>query len=190
VVAGSQGGAVAMVIDTETERPVWSIHFEGGVRPLCFETNPDGSTKRMFVQITNLHGFAIIDWERRKEVGRITLPEVPPAERNYEGIQGAPAHGILVAPDGKTLWSTSKFNSHVYVYSMPDLEYLGAVPVGTVPDWLTFTPDSKKVYVANAHSNSVTVIDVAARKPIKTLEVGPVPKRNITATIPALPNTQ
>ena len=28
-------------------------------------------------------------------------------------------------------------------------------------DWLTFTPDSKKLYVANAHSNFVSVIDVA-----------------------------
>ena len=189
VVAGSTGGNVATVIDTETELPVWSIHFEGGVRPLCFEKNADGSTKRMFVQITNLHGFAIVDWEQRKEVGRITLPDVPPSERNNEGIQGAPAHGILIAPDGKTLWSTSKFNSHVYAYSMPDLKYLGAVRVGKVPDWLTFTPDSKKLYVANAHDNYVSVIDVAARKAIAQIKVGQVPKRNITAIIPALPGT-
>jgi YVTN family beta-propeller protein len=190
VVAGSTGGNVATVIDTETELPVWSIHFEGGVRPLCFEANPDGSTKRMFVQVTNLHGFAIVDWNLRKEVGRIKLPDVPAAERNNEGIQGAPAHGILVSPDGKTLWSTSKFNSHVYVYSMPDLTYLGAVRVGKVPDWLTFTPDSKKLYVANAHDNYVSVIDVAARKEIAKIKVGQVPKRNITATLPALPATQ
>jgi YVTN family beta-propeller protein len=190
VVAGSTGGSVATVIDTETEIPAWSIHFEGGVRPLCFETNPDGSTKRMFVQITNLHGFAIVDWEKRKEVGRITLPDVPAAERNNDGIQGAPAHGILIAPDGKTLWSTSKFNSHVYAYSMPDLKYLGAVRVGKVPDWLTFTPDSKKLYVANAHDNFVSVVDVAARKEITKIKVGQVPKRNITVMLPALPATQ
>lgn len=189
VVAGSTGGNVATVIDTETELPAWSIHFEGGVRPLCFETNPDGSTKRMFVQITNLHGFAIVDWAQRKEVGRITLPDVPPAERNNDGIQGAPAHGILISPDGKTLWSTSKFNSHVYVYSVPDLKYLGAVRVGKVPDWLTFTPDSKKLYVANAHDNFVSVIDVAARKEMAKINVGQVPKRNITAIVPALPTT-
>ena len=78
------------------DQPVWSIHFEGGVRVFCFEANPDGSTKRMFTQVTNLHGFAIVDWASRKEVGRIKLPELPPAERNSEGIQGAPAHGILV----------------------------------------------------------------------------------------------
>ena len=190
VVAGSTGGSVATVIDTELERPVWSIHFEGGVRPICFETNPDGSTKRMFAQITNLHGFAIVDWAQRKEVGRINLPDIPPAERNNEGIQGAPAHGLLISPDGKTLWSTSKFNSAVYVYSMPDLKYLGEVKVGKVPDWITFTPDSKKLYVANAHDNTVSVIDVAARKEITRLKVGQVPKRNITAVLPALPATQ
>jgi YVTN family beta-propeller protein len=190
VVAGSTGGSVATVIDTETEQPSWSVHFEGGVRPICFEPNPDGSTKRMFVQITNLHGFAVVDWEERKEVGRITLPDLPPAERNNEGIQGAPAHGIQIAPDGKTLWSTSKFNSHVYAYSIPDLKYLGAVRVGKVPDWLTFTPDSKKLYVANAHSNFVSVIDVAGRKEIAQIKVGQVPKRNITAILPALPTSR
>jgi YVTN family beta-propeller protein len=189
VVAGSTGGAVATVIDTELERPVWSIHFEGGVRPVCFETNPDGSTKRMFAQITNFHGFAIIDWAQKKEVGRITLPEIPAAQRNNDGIQGSPAHGLLISPDGKTLWSTSKFNSAVYAYSMPDLKYLGEVKVGTVPDWLTFTPDSKKLYVANAHDNTVSVIDVAARKEIRRIPVGQVPKRNITAVLPLPPST-
>ena len=187
LVAGSTGGNVATVIDTETEQPVWSIHFEGGVRVFCFETNPDGSTKRMFTQITNLHGFAIVDWAQRKEVGRITLPDLPPAQRNAEGIQGAPAHGILVAPDGKTLWSTSKFNSAVYAYAMPDLKYLGEVKVGKVPDWITFTPDGKKLYVANAHDNTVSVVDVAARKEITRIKVGQVPKRNTTAIFPSLP---
>jgi YVTN family beta-propeller protein len=189
VVAGSTGGSVATVIDTELERPVWSIHFEGGVRPICFETNPDGSTRRMFAQITNLHGFAIVDWAARKETGRITLPEIPADQRNSEGIQGAPAHGILIAPDGKTLWSTSKVNSAVYVYAMPDLKYIGEVKVGKVPDWLTFTPDGKKLYVANAHDNTVSVIDVAGRKEITRLKVGQVPKRNITAILPPLPTS-
>jgi YVTN family beta-propeller protein len=71
---------------------------------------------------------------------------------------------------------------------MPDLKYLGGVRVGKVPDWLTFTPDSKKLYVANAHSNFVSVVDVAARKAIGQIKVGQVPKRNITARIPLQTN--
>ena len=186
VVAGSIGGAQATVIDTQLERAIWSINFGDGegVRVFCFDWNPDGSTKRMFVQLSNVHGFAIVDWEKRREVGRIKLPDIPVAERNSEGIQGAPAHGILVTPDGKQLWSTSKFNSRVYAYSMPDLKYLGEVKVGLVPDWITFTPDSKKLYVANAHDNNVSVIDVAARKEITRIKVGQIPKRNSTGIFP------
>lgn len=189
VVAGSTGGNVATVIDTEIDRPVWSIHFEGGVRVFCFDTNADGSTRRLFTQITDLHGFAIVDWATRKEVGRITLPEIPLAERNTEGLQGAPAHGILVSPDKKTLWSTSKVNSAVYAYSMPDVKYLGEVKVGKVPDWITFSPDSKKLYVANAHDNTVSVVDVQARKEITRIKVGQVPKRNTTAVLTTLPTS-
>ena len=190
VVAGSTGGGGATAIDTETERPVWTIYFEGGVRPLTFDTNPDGSTRNMYVQVTNLHGFAVVDWAKRMEVDRIVQPDIPESQRNAYGIQGAPAHGIKASPDGTTLWSTSKINGHVYAYSLPDLEYLGGVQVGVVPDWMTFTPDGKYLYVANAHSNSVSVVDVAALTEIKRISVGQVPKRNITAMLPPLPAGQ
>ena len=52
------------------------------------------------------------------------------------------------------------------------------------PDWLTFTPDSKHLYVANAHSNYVSVVDVAALKEVAKISVGQIPKRNITARLP------
>ena len=61
--------------------------------------------------------------------------------------------------------------------------------MGKVPDWISFTPDSKKMYVANAHDNTVSVIDVAARKELTKIKVGQVPKRNITAIIPAFTGT-
>jgi len=184
IVAGSIVGRLLTVIDANTEEPVWSLEFDNGVRPIAFEKSPDGSTKRMFVEISDFHGFRIVDFVQRKEVGRITLPDVPPAERHTEGLQGSPAHGIGVSPDGKTLWVNSKMNSTVYVYSMPDLSLLGGVHVGDHPDWLTFTPDSKRIYVANAGSNSVSAIDIATRKEITRIPVGQVPKRNITAILP------
>ena len=187
VVAGSIGGSSATVIDTELERPVFAFHFEGGVRPFTFDTNPDGSTKNMYVQISNLHGFAVVDWEKRREVRRVVQPDIPAAERNTYGIQGAPAHGIKITPDGTSLWSTSKINGSVYAYALPGLEPLGGVKVGVVPDWLTFTPDSRYLYVANAHSNTVSVVDVAERREVAVIPVGQVPKRNITARLPGLP---
>ena len=184
VLAGSIEGRKLTVIDSRTEEPVWTLDFDNGVRPIAFETNPDRSTRRMFVQITDFHGFYIVDFEKRKEIGRITLPEVPVQKRHLDMLQGSPSHGIGVSPDGKTLWVNSKMNSHVYAYSLPDLKLLGGVAVGDHPDWLTFTPDSKTVYIANAASNSVSAVDIASRKEVARIPVGQVPKRNITALLP------
>ncbi len=183
VIAGSIQGKNLTVIDQETEEPLWTLYFENGVRPIGFETNPDGSTRRMFVQITNFHGFFLVDFEKRKEVGRIELPALPKEKQNWDTLQGSPSHGIGVTPDGKTLWVCSKVNHAVYAYSIPDLKLLGGVEVGHHPDWLTFTPDSKTVYVANAGSNSVSAVDIESRKEVARIPVGQVPKRNITAIL-------
>ena len=72
----------------------------------------------------------------------------------------------------------------VFVYSLPDLKLMGESKVGHHPDWVTGTPDGKRFYVANAGSNSVSVIDVATRKELMQIPVGQVPKRNITAVLP------
>jgi YVTN family beta-propeller protein len=184
VVAGSIAGKVLTVIDSQTEEPVWSLGFENGVRPIAFEKNPDGSTNRMFVQISELHGFAVVDFATHKEVNRIVLPDVPGAAKNADGVQGSPSHGIGITPDGKTLWATSKWYGYVFAYSMPDLKLLASVPVGEDPDWLTFTPDSKSLYVACAGSNFVAVVDVKSAKVVTRIPVGYVPKRNITAVLP------
>jgi len=57
-------------------------------------------------------------------------------------------------------------------------------PPAAARDAVTGTPDGKRFYVANAGSNSVSVIDVATRKELTQIPVGQVPKRNITAVLP------
>jgi len=181
IVAGSIAGRLMTVFDQATEEPLWTL-FEEGVRPMAFETNADGSTKRIFVQLSNVHGFAIVDFQQRKEVGRVMLPNDIPAEKVDKGpFNASPSHGLGVAPDGKTLWVTSRPNARVYVYSLPDLTLLpGPVDLGGRPDWVTFTPDSKRVYIATENTNSVVAIDVTTRKELARIAVGKAPKRNIT----------
>src|SRR5262245_53592606 len=184
VVAGSIPGRKVTVIDQKTEEIVWTVPTREGVRPMAFDTNADGSTKRIFLQLSGFNGFTTIDFATHALGEEIKLPELPAKERVTEGLQGAPAHGLAVTPDGKTLGVLSKMNSRVYFYTLPDLTLVGESKVGHHPDWLTFTPDGKRVYVANAGSNSVSVVDVGARKELMQIPVGQVPKRNITAVLP------
>jgi len=183
VVSGSIPSKVITVIDAKTEEPVWSVTMDLGIRPMAFNTNPDGSTKWIFVQLSRLNGFAVVDFATHKEINRINLPDLPPGKQPFpEG--GNESHGMAVTSDGKTLVVNSRLNSSIYTYSLPELKLLGAVEVGKSPDWVTLTPDGKFAYVANAASNSVSVVDIKALREVTRIPVGEVPKRNITAVLP------
>ena len=182
LIAGSVAGKLMSVIDTKTDEIVWTLLNEG-IRPIAIEANPDGSTKRVFVNVNNFNGFVVVDFAARKETARIALPEIPVEQRAKGNFNNAPSHGLGVAPDGKTLWVTSRMNHAAYAYSLPDLKYLGGSDVGADPDWITFSPDSKTVYVACADANSVSAIDVKTIKEVARIPVGESPKRNITVML-------
>ena len=179
-VAGSIHTSTINVIDTATDELAWTLKMSAGIRPMAFDTNPDGSTKNIYVQLSNFHGFAVVDFNKRKEIARVEHPPVPGEVAHTDGLQTAPAHGLGVSPDGKTLWSTSKVYSHVYVLSLPDLREIGRVFVGQHPEWVTFTPDGKYAYIGAAGDNETYAIDVAAMKAVATIPVGQVPKRVAT----------
>lgn len=182
-VAGSIPEKTISVVDTATDEVAWTLPMSAGIRPMTFETNADGSTKRIFVQLSDYHGVAVVDWAQRKEVQRWEHAVVPGAETHTDGLQAAPAHGLGIPAGGKTLWSTSKVNGYAYVYALADLKEVGRVFVGQHPEWLTFTPDGKTAYLAAAGDNSVTVVDVATLKVTAHIPVGQVPKRNGTAVM-------
>jgi YVTN family beta-propeller protein len=191
LIAGSIPGKLLTVIDLEREVPVWELPFDLGVRPMTIEAGPDGSTKRIFVQLSDTNGFAVVDFAARKEVARIKLPETAVEFETDAGRATSPSHGIGVAPDGRTLWVTSIPNNAVFVYSLADLKLIGEValpalklaghgPISSVPNWVTFTPDSKTIYISNAGIKSVTAIDTERMTVKAVVPVGEVPKRITT----------
>ncbi len=183
VMAGSVAAKSLTVIDQQSETPAWVLNFDHGVRPMAFETNRDGSTKRVFVQLSDLSGFAVVDFAAHKEVQRIELPRLA-STKPFVGESGSLSHGMAVTADNTRLVVDSSVNRAVYVYSLPDLKLLGSVDVGLAPDWVTLTPDGKSAYVANAASNEVSVVDIVNLKEVARIPVGQVPKRNITAMLP------
>jgi YVTN family beta-propeller protein len=183
VVSGSIPGKTVTVIDAQTEEPVWSLTMDKGIRPMAFAANPDGSTKWIFVQLSGFNGFAVVDFATHKEINRIKLPDLAAGKQPFL-VGGNESHGMAVTSDQKTLVVNSRLNSAIYAYSLPDLKLVGSADVGQSPDWVTLTPDGTRAYVANAASNSVSVVDIKAMKEIVRIPVGEVPKRNITAVLP------
>jgi len=179
MIATSMGDRKLTAINIRTEQPEFEIPLDGIPRPLAIEPGPDGSARRLFVQLSDLHGFVIVDFEARKATGRVLLPDAPADATPL--IPHTFSHGIAVAPDRKTLWVTSLLSNCVSVYSLPDLKLMGAIPVGNGPDWMTFTPDGSRCYVSNAGAESVSAIDAATRHEIARIPVGRVPKRLIAA---------
>jgi YVTN family beta-propeller protein len=192
-VAGSVRKNRLTIVDMASEEIAWDLPFDKGLRPMAIEPAPDGSTARLFIQLSGLNGFAVIDFAQHKEVARVVFPAVA-TDTDPQGRGSTPAHGIGIAPDGKTLWANSAEANAVFAYTLPDLKPIGhvALPelklpgraaIGAVPNWITFTPDSRTLYVSNSTLNSVSAIDVASLKLVATIPVGQVPKRNGTLVL-------
>ena len=183
VVAGSIPGATINVIDAKSEEPAWTLKMDLGIRPMTFSTNPDGSTKWIFAQLTGFNGFAVVDFATRKEIRRVENPPLPPGKMTVpEGSD--PSHGMAVTADGKTLVVCSRLNNYLYSYSLPDLKLVGSAELGGKgAGWVTLTPDGKTAYVANPVTNDVSVVDIASMKETTRIPVGFVPKRNATVSL-------
>jgi YVTN family beta-propeller protein len=184
VVAGSIAGKTVNVIDAQTEEPAWVLEMDLGVRPMTFNTNPDGSTKWIFVQLSGFNGFAVVDFATHKEIKRVQNPDLPPGKATVaEGSD--PSHGMAVTSDGKTLVVCSRLNNFLYTYSLPDLKVIGGAELGGKgAAWVTLTPDGKTAYVANPVTNDVSVVDIKSLKEVARIPVGFVPKRNTTGMLP------
>jgi YVTN family beta-propeller protein len=194
-VSGSIDAKTLTVVDLKTEQADWDLNLGSGIRPMAFDVNPDGSTNQIYVQLSGFNGFAVVSFAKRAEIERIKLPDQPSGYGVAEGRMGTPSHGIGVAPDGKSLWVASTAANAVFEYALPSLTLLGhtALPVvhtfgpekptGSVPEWITFTPDGRFLYLSNSGDRSVSAIDTATRQIVAIIPVGEVPKRINTMVV-------
>jgi YVTN family beta-propeller protein len=189
VVAGSSRGAkppanLMNVIDVRTNEVAWSLLINPAPSPMAVSSNPDGSTKWVFAQNGTANGFAVLDFATQAKINEIKLPEIAPEKQNRHGGPSV-SHGIALTTDQKTLLINSRLNSTLYAYSVPDLKLLGGVALGGKgAGWLVITPDDKTAYVANEHTNNVSVVDIKALKEIALIPVGFAPARNATWMAP------
>ena len=199
VLAGLSGDVEAgdptiQAIDPRTDEIVWGMELTGHqqygrthheVRPMAFEANPDGSTKRMFAQATGINGIWVIDWATRKTERILFPPPLPPWQQNADGIQSGDMHGLEVLPNRSALWASSRLDSRIYGWTLPDLKYIGAVEVGPTANWMTPTPDSRYLYVAVSGSDHTVAVDLQKLAIVAKIKTGARPARISTAILPA-----
>jgi YVTN family beta-propeller protein len=172
------------VVDTRTNEIAWTLPMSPAPSPMALTKNPDGSTDKIYAQNGSLNGFAVLDFATRVSTNQIKLPDIAPDKQNPFGGPAA-SHGIAVTADQKTLLVNSRLNSALYGYSLPDLKLLGgAVLGGKGAGWLTISPDDKTAYVANEHTNNVSVVDIKSLKETALIPVGFAPARNATWMAP------
>ena len=192
--AGAPGGRFLVVFDLQKMEAAWEVQYDSGVNPIAIENNPDGSGRRIFVNLGALNAFSVVDFAKRAEVARIKAPDEPTGFGAGRGCESN-AHGIGISPDQKTLWVNSRPSNSVFAYSLPDIKLLGHVslpeqPVPGKPSrsgnpaWITFTPDSKTVYVSSCGVKAVTAIDVQKIKEVARIPVGEMPDRISTLALP------
>src|SRR5687768_15477208 len=201
VVAGLRGelkpgDPTIQVIDAKADTVLWGMELAGHrqygrnhheVRPMAFEANPDGSTKRMFAQATGINAVWVIDWTKREVVDLLWPPKLPLWRQNADGIQTGDMHGLEVLPDRSAVWASSRLDSRIYGWSLPDLKYIGAVEVGPSANWMTSTPDSKYMYVAVSGVDYTLAIDLKKLAIVAKIKTGARPARISTAILPLDP---
>jgi YVTN family beta-propeller protein len=185
---GSTRTNILTVVDLAKEEIAWELNLGKGVRPMTADVNPDGSTKRIFVQVSELDGVRVVDFAQKKQVAIIENPKLPNRPDFIEHRLDSPSHGLAVSPDQKTLWITSIPQNAAFAYDLADLKLKGHVelptinvagrkPMGSVANWAMFTPDGKQLYISNAANNTLTAIDAVGMKVNAVIPVGQAPKR-------------
>ena len=161
----------------------WAASIPVGGVPRPYVVSRDGRT--LYVALSYLHGFAIVNVPERKVVKRVEMParHQHPKQRAYEPSNTL-THGLALSPDGSELWVTSLLDNCLYIYDVKAGKIVGSVPVGDGPNWVAFSRQGKYVVVSNSGSGDVSIIDAQARHELARVKTGKIPKRVVIAAVP------
>lgn len=147
------------IVDLDAGKVVAAIPVPGS--PAGVALSPDRRTA--YVTRPDGPGLAVIDLTSRTLTATLTLPGGP------LGIAVNPVSGAVYVAD----WYASRV---LVLRPTPDgLVQDGEIAVGTSPSGLALTPDGATLLVANRESDTVSVIDAASRRALKTIAVGKHP---------------
>lgn len=108
--------------------------------------------------------------------GTVTIVDLEGRRKLSDLAVGGRPEGIAVSPDGRTLWVADLEGARVQAFSTSAIETgsakpLAAVSTGKRPIRVAFSPDGRFVVTSNFLDGTLTVIDAASRKSVRTIAV-------------------
>lgn len=162
--------------------------------PEAFDFSPDGQT--MYISLEDEAALGILDI-RAYFANRERKPELTVAEVTEGGGQrddddddkkndqddklealtrvevGEEPEGILVSPDGKTVFVTSEVANMVHVVDTATKTLRANIVVGNRPRRFALTPDGQSLWVTTELAGAVSIIDLGSKKVARTIEFKP-----------------
>jgi YVTN family beta-propeller protein len=169
---GCMIGDALDVIDAASFKVTRRYSFAEGVRP--FEISAD--ERKAWVQLTRLHGFVELDLPEGRVTKTIHLP-VPPGANTQQDFPHTAHHGLALSPDNTRLCAAGTVGDYVALLSVPELDLLATVRVGSEPSWAVTSLDGRFCYVSSRKSDTVSVISFDDGREISRIKVGKYPQR-------------
>ena len=180
IYVGAQFGNSIAMIDPDSQSLANSIQTADGVRPL--EPTRDG--KLLYVALSNLLGFVVVDPVTRTVTRRVELGTLP--DGLPEPYLHTWTHALQLVKDDQELWVTDCINDLIRIVRTSDLKEVGQIRVGHFPHWFTVRPDGKVLFVSLYFSDAVAAIDINSRKVLANMQFARAsgPKRILVARNP------
>lgn len=88
---------------------------------------------------------------------------------------GTEAHHLTFTPDGKEAWITDHGTHQVFVVGTENLKIRDALVIAGAPHHVAITPNGGMALVVDHDNGTLVVYDVATRRQVAEIEVGPGP---------------
>ncbi len=121
----------------------------------------DGKRRLLYVVTKEDNSLYVVDMKQHTVVRRLQL--------SGEG------YTCLLSPDCRELYLSVWGGDKVMIYNTATAAFTDSIPVGDNPNDLCLSRNGRYLYVANANDNSVSVIEVRARKVVETLNAALYP---------------
>jgi DNA-binding beta-propeller fold protein YncE len=182
--AGSPTTRTLTFADPHTLAVQRTISFDAGVRPFTF--SPDA--KRIYVQLSFLNGFDVVDAASGRIIRTVALPIAGPAIGQDPSTypNEAAHHGITLSGDGRSICDAATVSNYVALVARRSLRTQALVKVGDQPADAETSIDGKLCFVTDRGpaSNALSVISFAKRREVRRLHMGKHPQEVVVAKVP------